>query len=157
LKEQNAEGGGAAELSAPPYEDKFSHKIKIQSKDDSDSDSVSDEKGQEDTPAHKVTGAMSLGLPPWAKRLPTLAKSPLQAALQEACSQGEETAGFRFYPVFERPDANNPGKQQRFQEKITFKTVKEVKQACTMYGSTAPFTQGLLQSVVGDTAMPPDD
>jgi hypothetical protein len=47
--------------------------------------------------------------------------------------------------------------QQRFHEKIPFKTLKEVKQACTMYGSTVPFTLGLLQSVVGDTAMPPDD
>jgi hypothetical protein len=26
-----------------------------------------------------------------------------------------------------------------------------------MYGSTVPFRLGLLQSVVGDTAMPPDD
>jgi hypothetical protein len=47
--------------------------------------------------------------------------------------------------------------QQRFHENIPFKTLKEVKQACTMYGSTVPFTPGLLQSVVGDTAMPPDD
>jgi hypothetical protein len=47
--------------------------------------------------------------------------------------------------------------QQRFHEKIQFKTLKEVKQACTMYGSIVPFVLGLLQSVVGDTAMPPDD
>jgi hypothetical protein len=40
LREQNAAGGGAAEPSTPPYEDKFSHRIKIQSKDDSDSDLV---------------------------------------------------------------------------------------------------------------------
>jgi hypothetical protein len=38
--EHNAVGGGATEPSAPPYEDKFSHEIKIQSQDDSDSDSV---------------------------------------------------------------------------------------------------------------------
>jgi hypothetical protein len=42
LKEQNAVGDGAAKPSAPPYEDKFSHKIKIQSQDDSDSYLVSD-------------------------------------------------------------------------------------------------------------------
>jgi hypothetical protein len=42
LKEQNAAGSGATELSAPLYEDKFSRKSKIQSKDDSDFDSVSD-------------------------------------------------------------------------------------------------------------------
>jgi hypothetical protein len=99
---------------------------------------------------------MHLGLPLWAKRLPTLAKSPLQAALQAAHSQ-EDTAGFKFYPVLEILDPNDPGMQQRFHENIPFKTLKEVKQACTMYGSTVPFTLGLLQSVVGDTAMPPDD
>jgi hypothetical protein len=47
-----------------------------------------------DAPAHQALGTMHLGLPPQAKRLPTLAKSPLQAALQAAYSQGEDTAGF---------------------------------------------------------------
>jgi hypothetical protein len=47
--------------------------------------------------------------------------------------------------------------QQRFHETIPFKTLKEVKQACAMYGPTAPFPLGLLQSVVGDTALLPDD
>jgi hypothetical protein len=96
LKEQDAAGGRATEPSAPPYEDKFSHKTKIQSKDDSDFDSVSDEEGHEDTLPHQVLGTMHLGLPPLAKRLPALAKSPLQAALQAAHSQGEGRAGFRF-------------------------------------------------------------
>jgi hypothetical protein len=59
--------------------------------------------------------------------------------------------------VLKPPDPNNPGMQQRVHEKIPFKTLKEVKQACTMYGSTAPFTLGLLQSVVGNTAMPPNN
>jgi hypothetical protein len=57
-------------------------KIKIESKDGSDS--VSDEEGQEDALVHQVLGTMHLGLPPWAKRLPTLAKSPPQADLQVA-------------------------------------------------------------------------
>jgi hypothetical protein len=47
--------------------------------------------------------------------------------------------------------------QQRFHEKIPFKTLKEVKQACTMCGSTAPFILGLLQCVEGDIIIPPDD
>jgi hypothetical protein len=47
--------------------------------------------------------------------------------------------------------------QQRFCENILFKTLKEVKQSCAMYGSSVPFMLGLLQSVVRDTAMPPDD
>jgi hypothetical protein len=38
--------------------------------------SISDEEGQEDIPAHQVLGTMYLGLPPQAKRLPTLAKVP---------------------------------------------------------------------------------
>jgi hypothetical protein len=125
-------GGGAMVLLAPPHEDNFSCKIKIQSKDDSDFDSVSDEGNHEDALAHQVQGAMHLGLSPWAKRLPTLAKSPLQAALQSACSQGEDTADFRVYPVLDRLDPNNPGMQQRFHENIPFKTLEEVKEACTM-------------------------
>jgi hypothetical protein len=80
LKEQDAAVGGGAEPSAPPYENKFSHKIKIQHKDDSDFDSVSDEEDPEDTLAHQVLGTMHFGFPPWAKRLPGLAKSPLPAA-----------------------------------------------------------------------------
>jgi hypothetical protein len=37
--------------------------------------------------------------------------------------------------VLERLDSNNLGRQQKFHEKISFKTLKEVKQACTMYNS----------------------
>jgi hypothetical protein len=36
LQEQGAASGGATEPLAPPYEDKFSQKIKSQSKDDID-------------------------------------------------------------------------------------------------------------------------
>jgi hypothetical protein len=61
LKEQNATGGGATEPSAPPYEDKLSHKIKIQSQDDSDSDPVSDEEGQEYALVHQVLGTCIWG------------------------------------------------------------------------------------------------
>jgi hypothetical protein len=142
LKEQNATGSRATEPSAPPYKDKFSHKIKIQSKDDSDSDSVSDEKGQEGILAHQAQETMHLGIPPWDKRFPTLAKNPLQVALQAAHSQGRDTAGFKFYPVLERLDPSEHSMRQRFHEKIPFKTLKEVKQACTMYSSTAPFVLG---------------
>jgi hypothetical protein len=46
--------------------------------------------------------------------------------------------------------------QQRFHGNIPLKTLKEVKQARAMYGFTVPFMLGLLQSVEGDTAMPPD-
>jgi sulfatase maturation enzyme AslB (radical SAM superfamily) len=80
---------------------------------------VSDEEGQKDTPAHQAWGTMHLEFPLWARRFPTLTKSPLQAALQAARSQGENIAGFKFYPVLERPDPNNPGKQQRFHDQAT--------------------------------------
>jgi hypothetical protein len=105
---------------------------------------VSDEKGQEEALAHQAQGTIHLGIPPRAKNFPIRAKSPLQAALQAAGSEGEDTAGFKFYPVLERPDPNDPGMQQRFHEKIPFKTLKEVKQACTMYGSAMSFMLGLL-------------
>jgi hypothetical protein len=45
-------------------------------------------------------------------KFPNLAKSPLQAALQAAGNQEENTAGFKFYSVLERLDPNNPGMQQ---------------------------------------------
>jgi hypothetical protein len=68
--------------------------------------------------------------------------SPQQAALQAVHSQGEDTAGFKVYPVLERLDPKNPGMQQRFHEKILFKTLKAVKPASTMYGSAVPFMLG---------------
>jgi hypothetical protein len=59
--------------------------------------------------------------------------------------------------VFERLDPNNPQVPVRYHEQISFKTLKELKQACTMYGPTAPFSVQMLQSVVGDMALPPED
>jgi hypothetical protein len=60
-------------------------KSKVQS-GDSDSNSVSDEEGQEDASALKC-GTHAFGVTSTAKRLPPPAKSPLQAALQAARSQ----------------------------------------------------------------------
>jgi hypothetical protein len=155
LKGKHAVGSGATEPSAPPYEDRFSHKIKIQSNDDSMIRILI----QCQTRVKRHSGSSSTGNHAFGGSLhrPRIFLFFLQAALQAAHSQGEDTAGFKFYPVLERPDPNNPGMQQRFHEKIPFKTLKEVKQACTMYGSTMPFMLGLSQTVVGDTAMPPDD
>jgi hypothetical protein len=72
-------------------------KSKVESRDDSDS--VSGEEGQEGAPAHQVLGTMHLGLPPWAKGLPTLAKSPLQAALQVTHSQRGFTLCLRDWTI----------------------------------------------------------
>jgi hypothetical protein len=118
---------------------------------------VSDKKDYEDALCHQVLGTMHLEFLLLAKRLPALAKSSLQAAFQAVHSQGKDITGFRVYPVFERPDLKNPGMKQRSHENIPFKTLQEAKQACAMCDSAAPFTLGLLQSVVGDTALPPDD
>jgi hypothetical protein len=52
---------------------------------------------------------MHVGLPPWAKKLPNLVKSPLQAALHVAHSH-------RFYHVQKRLDPNSPGIEQKFQD-----------------------------------------
>jgi hypothetical protein len=78
-----------------------------------DSDLVSDE-SQEDVRAHQELGTIHLGILSQAKNFPILAKSPLQAALQAAHSPGEDTNGFKFYPVLDRPDPNDPSMQQRF-------------------------------------------
>jgi hypothetical protein len=85
---------------------------------------MSDEEG---ALARQAQGTLHLGVPPRAKNFSVFAKSPLEAALQVTGSQGEDTAGFKFYLVFKRPDPNNLGLQQIFHEKIPFKTLKEVK------------------------------
>jgi hypothetical protein len=64
---------------------------------------------------------------------------------------------FCVYPVVERPGSNNTKAFIRVHEQVSLKTLKELKQACTMYGPTAPFTAQLLQSAVGDSALPPED
>jgi hypothetical protein len=102
-------GGGDTELSAPPLSKVWS----------GDSDSVSNEEVQKEVLAHQALGTMHLGIFPGAERCSTLAKSPLQAALQAGHSQGEDTAGFKCYPVLERPDPNNTGMHQKFHDWTT--------------------------------------
>jgi hypothetical protein len=58
--------------------------------------------------------------------------------------------------VFEQIDPAT-GQSQRWHEQTSFKTFKELKEACTMYGTTVPFTQQLLSSITADSALPPDD
>jgi hypothetical protein len=45
----------------------------------------------------------------------------------------------------------------RHYEPIPFKTLKELKEACTTYGATAPFTQQPSTSIAAGSALPPDD
>jgi hypothetical protein len=70
---------------------------------------------------------------------------------------GEDIPGFHVYPVVGKPDPNNLQAFIRIHEQMSLKTLKELKQACTMYGPTAPFTAQLLQSAVGDSALSPED
>jgi hypothetical protein len=66
-------------------------------------------------------------------------------------------SGFCVYPVVEKPDPNNPQALIRIHKQVSFQALKELKQAYTMHGPTALFTGQLLQSVVGDSALPPED
>ena len=46
------------------------------------------------------------------------------------------------------PDAQLPQGGVQFEHTpLSFKTVKEIKQACTQYGSTSPYTTGLIQGL----------
>jgi hypothetical protein len=58
---------------------------------------------------------------------------------------GEDMPDFYVYPVVEKPDPNDPQAFIRIHEQVSLKTVKELKQACTLYGPTVPFTAQLLQ------------
>lgn len=82
--------------------------------------------------------------------------SLLQQTLYEARQAGEDMSGFRSYPVFEQPDPQNPGQMLRGHQSIPFKTLKELKTSCPMYGPTFPFALGLLDAV-SEEAMAPGD
>lgn len=78
--------------------------------------------------------------------------SPLQKSMQEARKQGEMIGDFQgFFPVFEN------AQQQRYHEPIPFKQLKELKQACTQYGPTAPFTVAILEAICTGSNLPPHD
>jgi hypothetical protein len=59
-------------------------------------------------------------------------KSPLQHTLALARKLGEGTSGFNILPIFEQT-VPATGQSQRHYDSIPFKTLKELKQACTMY------------------------
>lgn len=64
--------------------------------------------------------------------------TPLQKALLQAVNLGEDIQGFMLFPVFERPDPQNPNNRQRYHEVLSFKTLKDLKRTCSMYGPTSP-------------------
>lgn len=81
--------------------------------------------------------------------------SPLQAVVRAAEAKGEDVSDFAF-PILETPDPNNPGMVQREWRPFPFKQLKELKEACSKYGPTAPFTITVFETMGADT-LPPDD
>ncbi|XP_057355982.1 igE-binding protein-like [Manis pentadactyla] len=80
--------------------------------------------------------------------------TPLEAVLQQAQDQGEDTQEFFAYPVLERPGDN--GEVFRQHVPFPFKQLKELKEACNKYGPTAPFTLTILEAMTTE-ALPAGD
>lgn len=77
----------------------------------------------------------------------------LQRALWKAREEDEDVKGFAFYPMMERPYPNNPNQVLRVYNPLSFKTLKELKTACSMYGPTYPFVLALLENIGNIEAM----
>jgi hypothetical protein len=84
------------------------------------------------------------------------ARQSLQKTLLQAQMHGEDMPGFHVYSVVKKPDPNNPQAFIRVHEQVSFKTLKELKQPCTMYGPTVSFTAQMLQNAVGNSALLPE-
>jgi hypothetical protein len=129
-------------LTAPPLRDtgptfKY-HKNKTEDSD-MGPESSSEAEGYGDAMAHQLKETLHLGDHPQPLR-PKSHGSPFQKGLLQAQILGEDMPGFCVYPVVEKPDPNNPQVFIRVHEQVSFITLKELKQACTMLGPTAPFT-----------------
>ena len=56
------------------------------------------------------------------------------------------------------PDAQLPQGGVQFEHTpLSFKTVKEIKQACTQYETTSPYTTGLIQELAQSERLIPCD
>ena len=56
------------------------------------------------------------------------------------------------------PDAQLPQGGVQFEHTpLSFKTVKEIKQACTQYKTTSPYTTGLIQELAQSERLIPCD
>jgi hypothetical protein len=130
------------------------HKHKAEDSDTS-SDSSSEREEYKDGIAHQLKETLHLGDCPWPPR-PESHSCPQQKALLQAQMHGKDMSDFRVYPVVEKPDPKNPQAFIRVHEQVSFKTLKELTQACTVYGPTAPLLLNC-QSTVGDSALLPED
>ncbi|XP_016061240.1 PREDICTED: endogenous retrovirus group K member 9 Gag polyprotein-like [Miniopterus natalensis] len=84
--------------------------------------------------------------------------SPLQRTLLKAQESGEEVwnSGFAVFPVSEQPNPNNHNQVQRYYTPVSFKMLKELKQATAQYGPTAPYTLTILENIATDALTPND-
>ncbi|XP_036095416.1 endogenous retrovirus group K member 10 Gag polyprotein-like [Rousettus aegyptiacus] len=81
--------------------------------------------------------------------------SLLQASLHKAIEHGENMEGFHLAClVYE--DNGAQGQRVHSYRPIPFKQLKELKLACAQYGSTAPFTQVMLESLSLEALTPSD-
>nr|UVF62128.1 MAG: gag protein [Bat faecal associated retrovirus 1] len=84
-------------------------------------------------------------------------RTPLEEALFKARERGEEELGIPMtFPVVENPDPNNPGGVLRTHVPFPLKTLKELKMACAQYGTTAPFTLSLIETLSVEAITPSD-
>lgn len=67
---------------------------------------------------------------------------------------GEDISWFKLFPIFEQLDQQN--QNVRVNAAIPFKTLKELKFACSTYGSNSPFVQSLTESVCNKALKPYD-
>ncbi|XP_042525737.1 endogenous retrovirus group K member 10 Gag polyprotein-like [Dipodomys spectabilis] len=77
-------------------------------------------------------------------------RSALQLSLAQAAQRVEDISGFHLFPVMEDQ------KQQRTHQPIQFKQIRDLKNACSQYGPTAPFTQVILETLSTDALCPND-
>jgi hypothetical protein len=123
------------------------HKHKTENSD-TGSDSSSEGEEYEDAMAHQLKDILHLGNRPQPPR-PESHGSPLEKALLQTQMHGEDMAGFHVYSEVEKPYPNDPHTFIRVHEQVSFKTLKKLKQACTMYGPTALFNAQLYRAQWG--------
>lgn len=77
----------------------------------------------------------------------------MQASVRKSAKRGEESQGFKIFPVIEQQDAQ--GNVVRVQTPIPFKQLKELKNACSQHGAVTPLT--LILEAMATEALPPRD
>ncbi|CAD7672605.1 unnamed protein product [Nyctereutes procyonoides] len=75
--------------------------------------------------------------------------TPLQRTLFQASQRGEDVSEFQLFPVTVQGG-------QRAYTALSFKVLKDLKQACTQYGPTAPFTLSMLDNLTREALCPGD-